>query len=145
MIYRERIEPRYSETDKMGIIYHANYITWFEISRTKLSDHLGLPVRELEELGMLFPVLKVACEYKSPVAFGDDVEVEVLMTKYTGVRLCYEYTVFNKTTGKIAATGSSQSGVTNAELIPKPVKSFSTKVDERFRAYHEECLKYLEK
>ena len=57
---RAEVTVRYAETDMMGVVYHGNYLPWFEIGRTTLLKELGLPYRQLEEQGYRLPVLEVA-------------------------------------------------------------------------------------
>ena len=57
---------KYYETDQMGIVHHSNYIRWFEEARIELMNYVGLPYRQMEENGILIPVLGVTCNYKHP-------------------------------------------------------------------------------
>jgi acyl-CoA thioester hydrolase len=60
------LRVRYAETDRMGVVYHANYFTWFEIGRCELLRIIGKSYRDLEETGIGLPVIEAHCEYKSP-------------------------------------------------------------------------------
>ena len=55
---------QYYETDQMGIIHHSNYIRWFEEARTNLLDQMGFGYDQMEKLGIIVPVLEIACLYK---------------------------------------------------------------------------------
>src|SRR5690625_3344916 len=92
---RTAIDVRYQETDQMGVVYHANYLVWFEIGRTKLIEQLGFTYVELENEGLLLPVINVHASYKQPVRYGEKTFIETKLTKYNGVRLTYEYEVKN--------------------------------------------------
>ena len=59
---RAEVTVRYAETDMMGVVYHGNYLPWFEIGRTTLLREQGLPYRELETLGYRLPVLEVSAK-----------------------------------------------------------------------------------
>ena len=65
------IRVRYAETDKMGVVYHANYFVWFEAARIQLLDDLGLPYNDLEERGYLLPVLECGAKFLQPAHFDD--------------------------------------------------------------------------
>jgi acyl-CoA thioester hydrolase len=65
------LRVRYSETDKMGIVYNANYLSWFEVARTEFCRKFGRPYREWEELGYFLPVVEAYCSYKSPCGYDD--------------------------------------------------------------------------
>lgn len=97
----------YYETDQMGIIHHSNYIRWMEEARLDVMKQAGISYRELEEMGIIIPVLSVSCQYKSMVHFDDTVMIKVKAVKYTGVKfdLAYEFT--DPETGKLYTTGTS--------------------------------------
>jgi acyl-CoA thioester hydrolase len=67
------LRVRYSETDKMGIVYNANYFTWFEIARTEYCRHFGKSYRGWEARGYFLPVVESYCHYKFPVGYDDTV------------------------------------------------------------------------
>ena len=62
IVSRSQVTVRYAETDMMGIVYHANYLPWFEIGRTTLLKELGLPYRQLEAEGYRLPVLEISAK-----------------------------------------------------------------------------------
>ena len=65
------IRVRYGESDQMGIAHHAAYITWFEECRIELLRHLGASYREMEERGVLMPVIDLAVRYRKSLRFDD--------------------------------------------------------------------------
>lgn len=140
MIYKTTVEPRYSETDQMGIIYHANYIVWFEIARTKLMDRLSFSYAEVEAKGFLFPVLKMEARYHKPAVYGRPVEVSCAIPKYTGVRICYEYEVRDQETGELLVTGYSESGATDRNLRVTNLAKTYPEFHEAIKQYHLECI-----
>ena len=66
----------YADTDAMGIVYHTNYIKWFEIGRNELMRQLGIAYTEMEQLGFNLPLTKVSCHYLLPARYDDIVIVE---------------------------------------------------------------------
>lgn len=133
MTHRIEIEPRYSETDQMGIIYHANYFSWFDIARTRYVEQVGFKVHELEELGMLFVVLKAEIQYKKPAVFGRDVVIDTTCIKYTGVRTGYEFLVKDKETEELLVRGYVELGSTNKDLRVIPVSRIAPELDEAYK------------
>lgn len=97
----------YYETDKMGITHHSNYIRFMEEARMNFLDEVGYPMSRLEADGIASPVVSVNCEYKHPSTYGDEIEIEVLLTQYTGVKLSFSYVMKNAATGEIVATATS--------------------------------------
>lgn len=100
------IQVRYGETDQMGVVYHANYIIWFELGRTELINSLGLSYVEMEKKGIISPVIDVKASYKKPVRYGDKVKVKTMLKKYDGVRVTYDYEIINGE-NEVCVTGES--------------------------------------
>jgi acyl-CoA thioester hydrolase len=69
------LRVRYSETDKMGIVYNGNYFTWFEIARTEYCRILGKPYRGWEARGYFLPVVESYCRYKYPASYDDEIKL----------------------------------------------------------------------
>jgi len=105
-LVRTPIEVRYQETDQMGVVYHANYLIWFEIGRTKFIEKLGFKYVDMEKAGVLSPVTDIHVSYKQPARYGDDVIVETWLDKYDGIRTIYAYRVL--VNGETLVTGSSE-------------------------------------
>lgn len=88
-----KVQVRYAETDQMGVVYHANYLVWFELGRTAFLEALGLSYAELEQEGYLSPVLDIQASYLSPARYGDEVTVTTWLEAYDGLRITYCYQV----------------------------------------------------
>ncbi|WP_042144635.1 thioesterase family protein [Paucisalibacillus sp. EB02] len=89
------IEVRYQETDQMGVVYHANYLVWFEIGRTKFIEHLGLSYVEMEMNNVVSPVVDAQISFKKPVKYGEKVFVETWIEQYDGLRTVYGYKIID--------------------------------------------------
>ncbi|MFP4974343.1 acyl-CoA thioesterase [Paenibacillus sp. CN-4] len=106
---------RYQETDKMGVVYHANYLNWFEIGRTEMLRSLGFTYREMEEQGVLLPVTNAAVDFKSPARYDDNIAVYTRMTSFTPLRIGYEYEIRRREPGAAdAAQSTSEDAVQSA-------------------------------
>ncbi|WP_164668885.1 acyl-CoA thioesterase [Virgibacillus doumboii] len=101
------IEVRYQETDQMGVVYHANYLVWFEIGRTKYIENLGFNYTEMEKHNVVSPVVDAQISFKRPIRYGEQVTVETWIEKYDGIRTLYAYNILNND-GKIAVSGTTQ-------------------------------------
>ena len=97
---------RYAETDQMGVVYHANYLVWMEIGRTKLIEDLGFSYAKMEESGILAPVIDIQASYKKPCKFGETVTVKTWIDYYDGLRITYGYEIY-KENGDLAVIGKS--------------------------------------
>ncbi|MFC7370722.1 acyl-CoA thioesterase [Fictibacillus iocasae] len=100
------IQVRYAETDQMGVVYHANYIIWFEIGRTALIEKLGFSYADMENEGILSPVTHVEAFYKKPLTYGDHATVVTSIKEYNGLKVVYEYEIKNSN-GNVCVTGNS--------------------------------------
>lgn len=118
-INKTEIEVRYQETDQMGVVYHANYLVWFEIGRTKFIEQLGFQYVEMEKNGFLSPVIDVQISYKIPVKYGDRVFVETWLENYDGIRITYGYRILTSS-NEVAVTGTTKHVVVKKESF-KPV------------------------
>ena len=101
-------KAQYHETDRMGVIHHSNFIKWMEEARIAYMDSLGFGYARVEDLGILSPVAGLSISYKDPVRFDDTVEITVGITRYSGVVQEVSYSIFNRTTGKLAAEATSK-------------------------------------
>ena len=97
----------YYETDKMGITHHSNYIRFMEEARMDFLSEIGYPMTRLENEGITSPVVSVNCEYKHTTTYSDEIEIEVVLEKYTGVKLFLSYTMKNPNTNEIVAVATS--------------------------------------
>jgi len=88
-----RVRVRYAETDRMGVVYHSNYLVWFEIGRTDWLRDTGWSYREMEAEGVMLPVLEAHCEYRQPARYDDDLEIRTQATRLTPVRLRFDYEI----------------------------------------------------
>lgn len=94
MINKTEILVRYQETDQMGVVYHANYFVWFEVGRTDFFKKIGLSYRELETMGILFPVLSCSCKFHSAALYDDLLEVRTRVSAICGIRVCLTYQIY---------------------------------------------------
>ena len=102
---RSSVTVRYAETDMMGIVYHANYLPWFEVGRTTLLKGIGVPYRRLEEEGFRLPVLEIGAKYLRPALYDDTLEVVTTLRERPAIRIRLEYEV--RRGDDLLATGSS--------------------------------------
>ncbi|EKU47065.1 1,4-dihydroxy-2-naphthoyl-CoA hydrolase MenI [Staphylococcus massiliensis] len=97
MIYSiTTIPSRYQETDKMGVIYHGNYATWFEVARTDYILKLGLNYTEMEKAGVVSPVTVLHIDYVKSVTYPNVVRVKTWVSSYSRIRSRYQYEIYNE-------------------------------------------------
>lgn len=84
---------RYSDTDKMGVVYHGNYLRLFEIGRTEYLRHRGLPYSQMEQSGYMLPVLEAKCDFLLPARYDDLLEIRTVVEPLDGMRLTIRYEI----------------------------------------------------
>lgn len=84
------LRVRYQETDQMGVVYHANYLNWFEIGRTECVRHAGIAYKDMEARGLLLPVLDVEASFRKPAFYDDWITVCTGVPEMTSVRVRFE-------------------------------------------------------
>lgn len=104
---------RYSETDMMGIVYHANYLPWLEIGRTEMLRERGLPYSEIEARGVLLPVLSININYRKPARYDETITIITRMPQKPFVKISLEYEL--KRGDELLATASSAHAFMNRE------------------------------
>ena len=90
------ITIRYAETDMMGIVYHANYLLYFEDARTRFLEAIGFPYDHIEQAGYLSPVTHFECDYGAPLRYGDTAVVRTRVVSSRPTKTVYAYEVFRE-------------------------------------------------
>jgi acyl-CoA thioester hydrolase len=99
------IRVRYAETDKMGVVYHANYFMWFEVGRCELLRTIGKSYRDLEADGIRLPVIEAHCEYRSPALYDDELVVKTRGQLLSPARVEFMYEISRPADGILNAIG----------------------------------------
>jgi acyl-CoA thioester hydrolase len=110
-----KIRVIYADTDAMGIVYHTNYIKWFEIGRNELMRQLGVVYAEVEKKGYNLPLTKVSCHYLLPARYDDVVVVETQIDYIKRASIKFDYTIWDEHRKKILVEGYSVHACTNNE------------------------------
>ena len=102
-----RVRVRYAETDKMGVVYYANYFVWFEVGRTDLLRHAGWSYRDMETEGFALPVIEAHCTYRESAKYDDDIDVRTTATMLSPIRVQFSYEVVRAADEALLATGTT--------------------------------------
>ncbi|XID95662.1 acyl-CoA thioesterase [Paenibacillaceae bacterium WGS1546] len=84
------LRVRYQETDQMGVVYHGNYLNWFEIGRTEWVRRAGIAYRDFEARGLLLPVTDVEASFRQPARYDEWVTVCTRVAEMSSVRVRFE-------------------------------------------------------
>jgi len=99
------IRVRYAETDQMRVVYHANYLVWFEVARTDLLRSLGWTYREMEADGCSLPVVEAHCKYTRSARYDDELDLYTTARLLSPVRMEFVYDVRQRADQTVVATG----------------------------------------
>lgn len=100
-----QIRVRYAETDRMGLLHHANYLVFFEQARTELLREQGLTYKDMEDAGFLLVLTKVEVRYRSPARYDDLLTIRTTVARVTPVRIDHSYHVLRD--GQLLAEAST--------------------------------------
>ena len=108
------LRVRYSETDKMGIVYYANYLVWFEIGRTEYCRARGFSYRDMEEQDDSFLVVAESyCRYKAPCYYDDELIIRTHVTELRRRSVRFGYEIVRAADGQVVAEGETGHVVTD--------------------------------
>jgi acyl-CoA thioester hydrolase len=126
------IRVRYSETDQMGVVYHGNFFTWFEIGRVELCRQLGFEYKQMEvEDDCYIVVAEAQCRYKRPARFDDRLTIRTRVTGSKRRTVEFGYEILNSATGELLATGETTHVI--CDRLGRP-KSLPEKYQKYFSA-----------
>ena len=93
-VHKTTIRVLYGDTDAAGVVYYANYLRYFEMGRTEYMRALVLSYREIEDLGLLLPVIECYSRYKAPAAYDDLLTIETSLAELKNVSCRFNYRIY---------------------------------------------------
>ncbi|TDS64356.1 acyl-CoA thioesterase [Myroides indicus] len=90
------VRVRYAETDQMGVVYHGNYAQYFEIGRVEWLRNLGVSYKQMEEMGVMLPVVSLTMNYKKSARYDELITVRTIFKKLTSVKIEFDYELYNE-------------------------------------------------
>ncbi len=115
--YDISIRVRYAETDRMGLLHHANYLVYFEMARTELLRQRGISYREVEDAGHYLVIVDVGCKFKRPAYYDDLLTVRTVVERVTHVKITHRYEVWRD--GVLLAEGHTTLACVDREGKPQ--------------------------
>lgn len=102
------VRVRYAETDQMGVVYHANYLVWFEVGRVEFIRQIGLDYRSMEhDEGALIAVIEAKARYKAPARYDDELLVRTRLAGVRGSVVRFSYEILRASDHAILAEGET--------------------------------------
>jgi acyl-CoA thioester hydrolase len=120
------VRVNYSETDQMGVVYHARYLVWLDIARTEHLRQSGMTYRELEATGLRLAVSDVSVRYRQPARYDDPIRIRCWIREAASRRVEFGYAVEHAEDGRLLATASTS-------LIALDTSMTLTRLPERVR------------
>ena len=120
--YETTLRVRYAETDQMGVVYHSNYIVWFEVGRVEMLRQLGFNYREMEQQDDIhIVVVDVRCRYKMPARYDDLICVRTCLVNVRESLLRFGYEIFRDCDRTLLAEGETVHLVVGADMKRTPL------------------------
>jgi len=111
---------RYKDTDRMGVVYYGNYLTFFEVGRAEYMRAIGYPYVELEGKGSAFAVIEVSAKYHANVGYDELIAVKTSITELGRVRLRFDYEIYSEN-NTLLVTGYTIHACVNNDRKPSRV------------------------
>lgn len=109
-----KLRSRYAETDQMGVVYYGNYPQYFEVGRVEALRQLGLTYRQMEEEGVMLPVLELQIKYVRPALYDDELTIHTFIKDMPVSRITFDREIYNSQ-GQLLTTGMVQLVFVNKE------------------------------
>lgn len=107
---------RFSEVDSLGVVWHGNYLKYFEDGREAFGIEYGMSYLELHKYGIVQPLVEMDMQFKSVVRYGDLIRIKTRLIYSKAAKVIFEYEVYNLTTDKLGAVGKSIQVFVNTDL-----------------------------
>ncbi|MCI0665437.1 MAG: acyl-CoA thioesterase [Acidobacteria bacterium] len=126
-----RLRVRYAETDHSGVVYHSNYLIWFEVGRVELCRDHGFNYRDMErEADAFLPVTEVSVKYRAPARYDDEILIRTRVVRLRSRAIRFEYQVIRETDGTLLVEGMTDHIVMNSQ---GKARAFPSKYAEKMR------------
>lgn len=109
------VPVRFSETDAMGVVWHGNYLKFFEDAREKFGKEFGIEYLDMYRNGYFTPIVKSEINHKASIFYGEEAQVNITLEKHDAAKIIFQYEVINLANNAIAAIGMTMQVFMNAE------------------------------
>jgi acyl-CoA thioester hydrolase len=133
--FETTVRVRYQETDQMQVVYHANYLVWFEVGRTEMIRQMGYSYRRFEDLGFMLPLSEAHVKYKRPARYDDELVVRTKVIRCEGVRLILGYEVLRLPERELLVSGETHHVWTTNDLKPVRLERHAPQVYDLMKKY----------
>src|ERR1700677_553252 len=127
-----RVRVRYAETDQMGVVYHSNYLVWFEVGRVELIRSMGLDYKQMEAEGCGIAVVDVHVRYRASARYDDELVVQTTLQAVRGAVVRFGYKILRVEDGVLLCEGETMHVVVGKDMKKRVLPP---KYAERFAAH----------
>lgn len=117
-----RLRVRYAETDRMGVVYHSNFVIWFEVGRVELLRQLGFEYSQMERQDNChIPVVDLRVRYKAPAQYDDEIVIRTELKNVRTSLLHFSYEIFRERDRALLATGETMHIIVDDKFERRPL------------------------
>jgi acyl-CoA thioester hydrolase len=131
-VHDTKLRIRYSETDQMGYCYYGNYAAFFEIGRVETLRSLGVSYKELEDKGIMLPVLSYEVKFIKPAFYDDLITIKTFIKKIPAARIDFDYEIYNENNVLLTTAHTSLVFIQSNAMKPCPAPS---EIIEKLKAF----------
>jgi acyl-CoA thioester hydrolase len=122
----------YADTDRSQVVYHANYLRYFEQGRASLMREAGYPYKAVEASGFVYPIIEIGVTYHTALEYDDAVWIYTRPGTLERVRLQFDYVITHAQTGDTVCTGFTRHCATNGAGVPVAIDAMTLKLWHNF-------------
>jgi len=130
--HRCELRTLYVDTDRSQVVYHANYLKYFEFGRTSLMRDASYPYKKIEESGYIYPIIQTELNYYSPLFYDDLMYIHTRPARLEVVKLQFDYLITKADNGEIVCTGFTKHCAVNNKGIPVEIDAKTIRLWEEF-------------
>ncbi len=130
--HKTEMRVLYVDTDRSQVVYHANYLRYFEFGRAELMRGANYPYKKIEESGYVYPIIKTELNYYTPLFYDDLMYIHTRPASIELVKLQFDYLITRASDGEIICTGFTKHCAINSESIPVEIDKKTIKLWEGF-------------
>lgn len=133
--FETTVRVRYADTDKMQVVYHSNYLIWFEVGRTEMIRDIGFSYRRFEDLGFMLPLSETNLKFKKAARYDEELLVRTRVLKCEGVRFSIGYEIRRLSDNELLVTGETHHIWTTTDLKPVRIEKKMPELYELMKSY----------
>ena len=130
--HRCAMRTLYADTDRSQVVYHANYLKFFEFGRATLMREADYPYKKIEESGFIYPIIKIEVNYFTPLFYDDLMYIHTCPGTLELVKLQFDYLITNAESGEIICTGFTRHCAVNMDSVPVEIDAKTRRLWDSF-------------